>query len=193
MAWTPNTKFPTYPAHPDFDYSREVMALSIQRKKDWGRKPWVAFAASESWKDQDHLESFIDKLSDKYTGTKLIVPHTRGAMKDVVQRAQDQAFEVYVVRSEGQFGNHRQAVQAGHVVRLSDIVVCFWAGGSDIVKAVIDKALLLHRPEPQFVPGLHVYEQTKTRATRSKKAALTGKVRYRTSDPKAPHLLTTDT
>lgn len=177
-----------YPSDADFDFSRVVEGHRARREADWSRMPWIGFVVSQGWKDEDWIEAFVDKLAAKYPGTTMIVPdRAAGAMKTAVQRAMDQDFKLIEIPSEAQWGNYRQAVQATNVVLLADVVMIAWAGGSDLPKAVVDKALLLHRPADKFLPGLHLYEQTKTRKTKSREAQFTGQVKYRTR--KDAHLI----
>lgn len=173
----------SYPNHPDFDYSVEVAQMRAARDQDWGRHPWIAFIVSQGWKDEGWVEDFIDKLAGKYGRATLLVPErAAGAMKIAVERAEAQDMRIVPVRSEATWGNYRQAVQASHICQLADVLMVAWAGGADLPKAVIDKALMIHRPDDRFLPGLHVYEQTKTRATRSRKSQFTGHVKYRIRD-----------
>lgn len=169
-----------YPNHPDFDYTMEVERLRASRIQDWARQPWITLAVSQAWKDESWIEDFVDKLAAKYPKATMIVPaRAMGAMKVATQRIIDHNLTMIEVRSENTWGTNAQAVQAGHMVKLSDIIMVAWAGGTDLPSVLVKKALVLHRPDEQFGHGLHVYEQTKTRATRSKKAELTGRVRYR--------------
>jgi hypothetical protein len=171
-----------YPDRPEFDYSRFVLELKAERNRDWARKPWVGLCVSQGWPDTDWLEEWVDKLAQKYQGTTILHTGRRGAAKVALQRADEMGFKLVEVESHPFWGNGRQAVQASHLCQLADVVMCFWAGSADGVKEVIDKALLVHRPAPQFDPGLHVWETVKTKATKSRKSQRTGRIRYRTRE-----------
>lgn len=170
----------SFPAHPMFDYSRRIDVINEERYADLGRHPWIALVVSQNWKDTDWIEDFVDKVAAKYDRATIVTAASAmGAAKLAGARTTTHGLRLIEVESRKEFGSHRQGVQAGQIVRLSDIVMVCWAGGTDLPKNVIDHALKVHRPEHRFRPGLHVYEQTKTRATKSRKAQLTGKVRYR--------------
>jgi hypothetical protein len=162
---------------PGFEYTRDVLTLRAKKEKDWARMPWVALMVSQNYHSDGEVLRWVDKLHEKYGALTLIHGGARGANKLALKHAEELGFTVIEV--ENHQGN--QAIQAQHVLWLADIVACFWTGGSDLVEATIKKALMCHRPDHRFEPGLHVYEMQWQRKTRSNpKPKFTGRVRYRT-------------
>lgn len=172
----------TFPNHPMFAYARQLDELRAERNRDWGRKPWVAIVASQGYEPVEQLTRFCDQLAEKYPGTTVIIPKRKaGAGKIVALALASRGFKLLEVESEVAFGPQSGGIHAQNIVNLADVVAVFHAGGADLAKAVAARALLTHRPPPQFEPGLHVWTMQKTRVTKSQpKAKSTGKVKYAT-------------
>jgi hypothetical protein len=136
---------------------------------------------SDSWPDNDWLQTYVEKVAHKYPHAKVVHGGTRGKQKVINETATNMGLELIEVGPDPSvLPNYKAAVKAMHVCMLADQIMCFWGGTADGVKTLMTKALMVHRPEPRFYPGLHVYEATRTRKKKGGRGGdQTGKVKHR--------------